>query len=180
MIERTLMVVKPDGVKRNLTEDIISRYESAGLKIIKRKELILPIEIAEKHYASTDEQLNGMGSKTLFSAKENGTYEETVNKFGTDNPKKIGMKLREWMLQFITSGKVVACILEGEDAVKLTRKITGFTNPVTADKGTVRGDFGEDSIEVANKENRPVYNLVHASGELNEAKKEIELWFGSE
>ena len=180
MIEKTLIVLKPDAVKRNLSDEIISRYEQAGLKVLKKKEFVPDMALAEKHYAASDEQVIGMGNKTLASAEKNGTVEETIKKFGTDDPKKIGMELRSWMLKFITSGKVVAMVLEGEDAVKLTRKVTGFTDPATADKGTVRGDFGEDSIEKANKEDRPVHNLVHASGDPDEAKREIELWFGSD
>lgn len=178
MIQKTLVVVKPDGVKRGIADEVLSYYTSAGLKIVEKKELVPDRKLAERHYAATEEQLVGMGNKTLASAEKNGTVRETVDKFGTDDPRAIGTQLREWMLDFITSGKVVAVILEGEDAVKLTRKVTGFTDPATAEKGTVRGDFGQDSIEKANKENRPVHNLVHASGDPDEAKRELMLWFG--
>lgn len=180
MIERTLVVIKPDGVERGLTDEIISRYEKSGLKVVKRKELVPDMGLAERHYAATDEQIVGMGNKTLASAEKAGTMDDVVKKFGTTDPEKIGKQLRKWMLDFITSGKVVAIVLEGEDAVKLTRKVTGYTDPTAADKGTIRGDLGEDSIEKANMEGRPVHNLVHASGDAEEARRELSIWFPEE
>jgi len=180
MIERTLVVLKPDAVKAGLENEIISRYEKAGLRVVKRKEVKPDRKLAENHYAATETQVVGMGNKTLDSARELGKYEELIEIFGTDDPKKIGEQLREWSLQFITSGKVVAFILEGEDAIKKVRRITGFTDPMKAEKGTVRGDLSKDSISKANFERRACQNLVHASGDIEEAKREIALWFGME
>jgi nucleoside-diphosphate kinase len=178
MIERTLVVIKPDGVERGLVDEIISRYEKAGLKVLAKKILRIDKKFAEKHYAATDEQIVGMGLKTLQASKENNRLEEMKKIFGTENPKEIGTLLRRWMIEFITSGSVVALLLEGEDAVQVARKITGYTDPSKAEKGTIRGDFGEDSIVKANLERRACRNLVHASGSKEEAEREIALWFG--
>jgi nucleoside-diphosphate kinase len=180
MIERTLVILKPDAVKAGLEKEIISRYEKAGLRVVKRKEVIPDRKLADRHYAATEAQIVGMGNKTLASAKELGKYDEVIELFGTDDPRKIGEELREWSLQFITSGKVVALILEGEDAIRKVRKITGFTDPMKAEKGTIRGDLSRDSIAKANLERRACQNLVHASGDPEEAKREIALWFGME
>ncbi|MBI4894483.1 MAG: nucleoside-diphosphate kinase [Candidatus Aenigmarchaeota archaeon] len=180
MIEKTLVVLKPDAVKAGLERQIISRYQKAGLHVVKRKEVIPDRKLADNHYAATEPQIVGMGHKTLSSAKELGKFEEMVELFGTDDPRKIGEELREWSLQFISSGKVVAFILEGEDAIKTVRRITGFTDPTKADAGTIRADMSKDSISKANFERRACENLVHASGDPEEAKREIALWFGME
>ena len=173
MIERTVVVIKPDGVKRNLVEKILKRYTDAGLKIVSQKTVTATRELAEKHYPASDEQVVGMGNKTLAAAGEEGAKRI----FGTTNSRKIGMTLRKWMIEFLVSGPVVAVVLEGEDAVQKVRKITGFTDPSRAEKGTIRGDLGEDSIVKANEERRATYNLVHASGNKEEADREIKLWF---
>lgn len=180
MIERTLIVLKPDAVKKNLEGEIISRYERAGLRVVARKEVMPDKELAERHYAATDEQVIGMGNKTLASARESGNYDEMIRLFETDDPRKIGEQILGWSHQFITSGKVVAFILEGENAISVVRKVTGFTDPSGAEKGTIRGDLAKDSINRANMERRASQNLVHASGNPDEAEREIVLWFGPE
>lgn len=175
MMERTLIIIKPDGMAR--AKKILLYYEKAGLKIIAKKEIRIDKKFAEKHYASTDEQIVGMGNKTVQASKDSGKYEHMKKIFGTDDPKKIGTKLRGWLIEFITSKPVLAMVMEGKDAVALARKVTGFTDPAKAEKGTIRGDLGTDAIVKANNEGRPVMNLVHASGNADEAKREIALWF---
>ncbi len=175
-MERTLIVIKPDAMKRHLADKIIHYYEKAGLKVIAKKEVHVTKEFAGKHYQATDEQEIGMGNKTINSSKESGKYGEMKEKFGTEDPKIIGGKIRGWLINYISSTPVVAIVFEGHDAVATARKITGFTDPTRADKGTVRGDFGEDSIVKANAEFRPVQNLVHASDKEG-AAHELKLWF---
>lgn len=178
MMEKTLVVLKPDAVHRNLEKQIISRFHEAGIRVVARKEVKPDMALAGSHYAATDEQILGMGNKTITASKEAGNYEEMMKIFGTEDPRKIGEMLREWSLQFITSGTVVAFILEGENAISLVRKLTGFTDPKKAEKGTIRGDHSTDSISKANMERRAVQNLIHASGNPEEAEREIVLWFG--
>lgn len=181
MIERTLALVKPDGVKRRIVGDIISRFQKGGLKIVAMKMVQASRELAEKHYPATEEQITGMGNKTINATKEKtGNLDEVVRLFGSENPKEIGKTLREWMIEFLTSGPVVAMILESDGAIQAARNLGGFTDPIRAEKGTIRGDLGEDSIYQANSEGRATKNLIHLSGSREEAKREINLWFREE
>lgn len=166
MVQSTLVLIKPDGVKRNLIGEIIGRYEKGGLKLVDLKMLTPSIELATKHYPEDETYIRMIGEKSQQAGDK------------VDDPVEHGRKIIYATRSFITSGPVVAMILEGEDAIAQVRKITGFTDPKTAEKGTIRGDLGEDSILEANREMRPVYNLVHASGNPEEAEKEIKLWFG--
>ena len=166
MIQRTLIIIKPDGVKGGFTDEIISRYEAVGLKVVKRKDIMAPLDIVEKHYPMEPSYLRSIGEKTIAAGQQVASAEDQ------------GRKVVTWLRKFITSGPIVVMILEGEDAVALARKTTGFTDPATAEKGTIRGDLGTDNILDANREERPVWNLIHASGSPEEAAKEIELWFG--
>ncbi len=176
-VEQTLVVIKPDGVERNLIGEILSRFEKSGLRIIASKMVKVKPGFAKKHYTDSEEQIVGMGNKTLQASRENNVYDQMVKIFKTEDPKVIGSSLRNFMVKFITSGPVFAVILAGPDSVRLVRKITGYTDPSKAEKGTIRGDLGQDSITKANMERRATKNLVHASGTAEEAEKEIALWF---
>lgn len=166
MIQQTLIIIKPDGVKGGFTEEIIRRYEAVGLKVVKRKDMMAPLDIVEKHYPMDPSYLRSIGEKTIAAGQK------------VTSALDQGRKVVTWLRKFITSGPIVVLILEGENAVEVAREITGFTDPAQAKKGTIRGDLGTDNILGANREERPVYNLIHASASPEEAKKEIELWFG--
>ncbi|MBI2645175.1 nucleoside-diphosphate kinase [Candidatus Uhrbacteria bacterium] len=168
MMEQTLVVVKPDGVKRNLIGKIISYYEAGGLKVKTLKMLTVSEALIDKHYPEMDDYLVSLGKKS----------EKAGDKI--DDYRAQGLKIVQGLKKYITSGPVVKMILEGEDAIKQVRAITGYTDPKSAEKGTIRGDMGEDSILEANRENRPVKNLIHASGNSEEAATEITLWFSPE
>lgn len=174
--QKTLVLIKPDAVRKNIAGKIISKFEESGLQIKGIKIKKVETEFAEKHYKDSDAQILGMGNKTLDS----GGKEKAQELFNTTDPKEIGTKLREWLIEFITSTPVIAIVLEGEDAVKKVRAIVGHTDPSKAEKGTIRGDLTEDSIQKANEESRATYNLVHASGSPEEAEEEISLWFSEE
>ncbi len=167
MIQQTLIIIKPDGVERGLTEEIIKRYEAVGLKVVKRKDITAPLSTVEKHYPMDPVFLKLIGEKTIAAGQQ------------VESAEAQGRMVVGWLRKFITSGPIVAMVIEGEDAIKLARKTTGFTDPSTAEKGTIRGDLGTDNILDANCEERPVYNLIHASGNEEEAKKEVKLWFGT-
>ena len=176
-MEKTLVLIKPDAMKRNLAGHLIRRYLEAGMKIVGIKMVRVDKTLAELHYPASEKQIVGMGKKTIQSAHESGKPHTIMERFGTEDPKEIGMELRSWLIDFITSTPVIAMVLEGEDSIQTVRKITGFTDPLRAEKGTIRGDWGEDSIEKANEEKRATKNLVHASGNKEEADVEIKLWF---
>lgn len=94
-----------------------------------------------------------------------------------DIAKRRGKHVREWLMQYITEGPVVAIALEGLHAVEITRKICGPTEPLTAQPGTIRGDLALHSYTFADEKKKAIRNLIHASGNLKEAKEEIKLWF---
>src|SRR5579884_1173995 len=165
MNQRTLVVIKPDGVKRNLIGEIISRYEKAGLTVISLKHLRVEQDLIAEHYPEEDEYMESLGRKSEKAGDKIDNYIEQ------------GRMIVTGLREYLSSGPVVAIVLEGDDAIQTVRKITGYTDPSQADKGTIRGDLGEDTILAANRENRPVQNLIHASGNPEEAEREIKLWF---
>ena len=133
MSERTLLLIKPDGVERRLVGEIIGRIERKGLTVAALELRIVTDELASRHYAEHD-------GKPFFGS----------------------------LLEFITSGPLVAAIIEGPRAVTALRQIVGGTDPVEkAAPGTIRGDFGLETQ----------FNLVHGSDSLESAQREIGLWF---
>jgi nucleoside-diphosphate kinase len=175
-MERTLVLLKPDALERQIVGQIISRFEDAGLKMVATKMVTPSKELADRHYPSDrPEFIKGMGHKTLESYHEEG--HDPVANFGTDDAHSIGLQLREWLVDFLVSGPVIALVLEGPNAIRSVREIAGHTIPVKAEKGTIRGDYSDDSAIKANAEKRSIKNLVHASGDKEEAELEIKLWF---
>jgi nucleoside-diphosphate kinase len=175
-MERSLVLLKPDAVKRGLAGQIISRFEDAGLKLIATKMVSPHEELAHKHYPPhRTEWVKGMGNKTLGDYEKQGMNPK--EHLGTDDPHEIGLMVQQWLVDFLTSGPVIALVLQGDDAIKKVREISGNTIPIYADKGTIRGDYSKDSPAIANAEKRSVHNLVHASGDKEEAEYEINLWF---
>ena len=135
-------------------------------------------EHAREHYPGTEKWLRGMGEKTLETYLK---YNKDPKKeLGTDDSLKIGEMIYGWNTDFLISGPVVAIIISGIHAIDMVRKIVGKTVPAFADMGTIRGDFSVDSPALANEGKRAVHNLVHASGDPDEAEHEIEHWFASE
>ncbi|HEX2703590.1 MAG TPA: nucleoside-diphosphate kinase [Solirubrobacteraceae bacterium] len=133
MTERTLILAKPDAYARNLTGEIITRFERKGLRPVALRVLTVTRELAERHYAEHAE-------RPFFGE----------------------------LVDFITSGPLVAMVLEGESAIKAARQVIGATNPLEAAPGSVRGDFATQTAE----------NLVHGSDGPDSAAREIELFFG--
>ncbi len=176
LIEQTLLLVKPDGVKRGLVGEIIKRLEATGLKLVAIKMVKPTKELAEKHYPERRREfIEGMGKKTLENYKQLGI--NAKENLGTDNPYEIGLIIRKWLVEMIADEPVVAMVFEGPLAVSLVRKIAGNTLPYLAQPGTIRGDLSFDSSALANLQNRAIKNLIHASGTKEEADYEIPLWF---
>jgi len=178
-MEQTFVAVKPDGVQRGLTGEILRRFEQAGLKIIGLKIIQVSKELAEQHYpADRQEMIEGIGNKTLADYQK--LELDAKKELGTDNAAEIGELVRSWLADYITSGPVVAMVLESPHAIELVRKMVGNTMPLSANPGTIRGDFSYDSAFVGNTRKRPVKNLIHASGNKAEAEYEISLWFSQQ
>jgi len=147
-MERTLILVKPDAVKRGIVGEIISRFERAGLKIIGTKMLQPDYDHYFHHY-------------------------ETIGKMVT----RRGKEIFDVTLEMMSEGPVIAVVLEGISAVEVVRKMVGGTEPKTALPGTIRGDYSHISFEHANKEGIATPNIIHASGDPKEAEEEISHWF---
>lgn len=175
-MERTVVLVKPDGVKRALIGEIVSRFEKVGLKIVAMKMVWADKQLVSKHYPTNRaDWVKKVGERTLKSYQEYG--QDANELLGTRNPVEVGKLVCKWLIDFLTGGPVVAIILAAPHAVEVVRKIVGETYPLKAAPGTVRGDLMIDSPAVSNTKKRAIRNLVHASGNAEEAKFEEELWF---
>lgn len=175
-MEQTVVLIKPDGVRRGLVGKIIHRFERVGLKIVAMRLVWPKEEVWSKHYRSDDvEYLKTLGSKTLKTYREYG--KSPKKDLGTDDPLELGKMIIKWLFDYVSSGPVVAMLLEGRHAVDNVKMLAGPTMPVQAPAGTIRGDFSTDSAAYANYEKRGVMNLVHVSGSIEEANFEKTLWF---
>lgn len=173
--EQTLILAKPDALQRGIVGEIIKRFETRGFKVVGLKMIKPSAEHIKKHYLATREQLEGMGNKSLENLKQLSLDVKKV--MGTDNAMEIGKMINDWNFEFLSSSPVVAMVFEGPHAVEMARKIVGNTLPFKADLGTIRGDFSVDSSTLGNFNKRPIRNIVHASGSISEAKREISHWF---
>ena len=174
MIEKTLIIVKHDGVLKGLIGEVIKRFENMGLKVAAMKMVWANEEVAKNHYQVTDEWANNVFTK----AKE--SYEKQGKEFEFDNAKEYAGMIQSWNVNFLKEGPVVAIVFEGPHAVELGRKLVGDTQPRTALPGTIRGDFAYESYQISDVKKRPVRNIVHASGAVDEAEREIQLWFNED
>jgi len=173
--EKTLALVKPDGVKRGLVGEVIKRIERRGLKVIALKMVWAGKDHIHKHLPTSEEWMERLGNKTLKTFAEYGI--DAVTAQGTDNPKEIGQMVKGALVEYLTSGPVVAMVVQGIHAIDMVRKLAGNTLPVFAEMGTIRGDYSVDSPSVANVERRAIHNIMHASETPEEAANEIGLWF---
>lgn len=175
MIEQSLVLLKPDAVVRGVTGEILHRFERVGLKIVGMKMVHPDVDFVKKHYLTTDEKLKIIGERTLSDCVEFDI--DVVANMGTNDPVEIGRQVWNWNVEFLSSGPVLAIVFEGVNSVQNIRNMVGATVPSKAAPGTIRGDFSLDTAVGANKRKRTVYNLIHASGSVEEANDEIRLWF---
>lgn len=173
--ESTVLIVKPDGVKRGLVGEIISRIEKRGLKIIALRMIWPTRENINDHYPKDEVWIKRVGEKTLATYEKYGLNAKA--EFGSEDPLVIGKEVRSWQLDFLTSGPVVKMVIKGVHARDMLRKLIGATMPAQAELGSIRGDFSVDSAAAANRDKRAVYNLVHASETEAEFENEKKLWF---
>jgi len=172
--ERTLVLIKPDGIQRSLIGEVVGRYERVGLKLVGVKMLVPTPEMIEEHYTLDPEWKMKTGTKNLEAYKAKGLTPPH------DDPIKQSDMILEKLRGYLASGPVVAMVWEGAHAVGIIRKLTGGTEPLTSDVGTIRGDYVLDSYKMADDDLRAIRNVVHASGSPKEAEDEINHWFKSE
>ena len=150
-IERTLILFKPDAVQRGVVGEILTRFERVGLKIVGTKMISPTVEHFHKHYEEIGQVITRRGQKVF------------------DN-----------VLSNMTDGPVIAMVLEGIEAVDLVRKLVGSTEPKSSAPGTIRGDFSHMSYGYGDEQDKGIPNLIHASGDQDDAKKEIPHWFSED
>lgn len=170
--ERTLVIIKPDGIQRSLVGEIFSRFERIGLKIVALKMITASEAHVEKHYTLDPEWHKITGAKTIKSYVDRGEKHPV-----SDDPIKVSDDILRKLKKYMTSGPVIAGVLEGAHAVQIVRKLIGGTEPLSSDVGTIRGDYVLDSYTMSNTDGRSIRNLIHASGSKAEADKEIAHWF---
>ena len=171
--ERTFVAVKPDGIQRSLIGEIIARFEKVGLKLVAMKMLVADEDHIEKHYTLDPEWRRVTGEKTIEGYRSKGLVPPI------EDPLEVTAIILANLKKYMTSGPVIAMVWEGAHVVKIVRKLVGGTEPLVSDVGTIRGDFVLDSYSMSDTDNRSVRNLVHASGSVGEADKEINHWFSA-
>ncbi|MFA5041995.1 MAG: nucleoside-diphosphate kinase [Candidatus Paceibacterota bacterium] len=176
--EKTLVLIKPDGIKRGLIGEIIHRFEQRGLKVIALKMVRANENQIDEHYPKDEKWIKRLGEKTLASYEKYGY--DPIKEMGTNDPEKIGLEVRKWLINYMISGPLIKMVVQGIHAIDMVRKIVGPTLPVNAEMGTIRGDFSVDSPDAANREKRAIHNIVHASETPEEAEHEIIFWFSPE
>lgn len=169
--ERTLVIVKPDGVQRSLVGEIIKRFENVGLKMVAIKMAVPEGAMVEAHYTLDPNWRRITGEKRIKAARDKGEVPPS------EDPLKITAVVLKSLVNYMTSGPVVMMVWEGAHAAQIVRKITGGTEPLSTDVGTIRGDYVLDSYAMSDTDGRAVRNLIHASGNAAEAEMEIRHWF---
>lgn len=172
--ERTLVLIKPDGIQRTLIGEIIKRYERSGLKLVALKMFVPTGEQIEKHYTLDPMWRTVTGEKTIKGYKDKGLEPPLTD------PLKITERILKNLVKYLSSGPMIAMVWQGAHAVAIVRKLTGGTEPLTSDVGTIRGDFVLDSYQMTDADGRAIRNLVHASGSIKEAEDEVKHWFKAE
>jgi nucleoside-diphosphate kinase len=175
-MERTFVLLKPEAVKRKVIGLLVARFERANLDVTAIRMIRPSRSIAGQHYPDREDWYRAAGSKTARAYERLGI--DLSRDFAATDPVSIGKVVQEWLVTHLTSGEVVAMIIEGEHAVEAVRKLVGKTLPLTAPPGTIRGDYVTDYPDVALRERRAVYNIVHASDTSNDAEREISIWLG--
>ncbi|OGG54229.1 hypothetical protein A3H16_01075 [Candidatus Kaiserbacteria bacterium RIFCSPLOWO2_12_FULL_53_8] len=168
--ERTLVIIKPDGVQRGLIGEIIKRYERTGLKMVALRFGVADEKKFWEHYNKDDAWFLKKGSKIVEDKKANGLPADK-------EPLEYGKDIIRQLVKFMTSGPTIFMVWEGNQAVAVVKKLTGDTEPATSDVGTIRGDLTLDSYTIAAVDDRAVRNLIHCSENVDEAKRELAIWF---
>jgi len=171
--ERTFVSVKAEGIQRRLIGEVIHRFERRGLKLIACKLVIATREQVEQLYPDDSAWYENCGRKTLEGYQKRG-------KVDNRSPREIGVWVRNKLIRELVGRPILAMVWQGAHAVELGRKTVGITNALEAPPGTIRGDFSTDSYLLADAQERPVRTIVHASGSIEEAEKDLSVWFDAE
>jgi nucleoside-diphosphate kinase len=169
--ERSLLLIKPDVLQRQIVGEILTRFERKGFKIVAMKMLNATEEQVGEHYIDEENYLREVGEKAKAGAQKRG---EDVSDW--DSLKR-GKVIRRRNIEYLTCGPIVAMILEGFGVIKGVRKILGNTSPASGDVGTIRDDYSLDTFVLADYISRSTRTMIHASDSKENAKREIDIWF---
>jgi len=176
MIDRSLVILKPKAVSWGRMWEIISRFERVWLTMVAGTLLHADPDLVGRHYPDDrEDRIRSLGKRWVDDYEKYGM--DVVSNFGTDDHFHIWMTVRQWLIEMMTSDLIFVCVFEWPHAIELIRKLIGHTIPLMAAPGTIRWDFWYDSAYLANMERRPIDNLIHASGNADEAAYEVRLWF---
>ncbi|MCS7093193.1 MAG: nucleoside-diphosphate kinase [Patescibacteria group bacterium] len=178
MIEKTLIIIKPDAVKRGLVGRIIETFENVGLKLLAAKMVKPDKQVIERHYPGTSDWLKEMGQKTIASFNQSGV--DAKKTLGTDDPETLGQLIYKRLLAYWQEGPIVVMVWSGPEAVQIARKLRGQTIPLLASPGTLHASYSFDSSTLSFSLNRVVKTFIHTSGSRDEAEREINYWFPNE
>lgn len=171
--ERTLVILKPDAVQRGLIGESIKRLEKTGLKLVALKFTMATEKQLWSHYYKDDAWFIKKGEQTIKERENLGMpIEKEAIEYGKD--------IIRALVSFMTCGPIVPMIFEGNQAVGIVKKIVGSTEPLSSEAGTMRGDYTLDSYGLANLDGRAVRNLIHCSDPVEDAEREIPIWFSPE
>lgn len=168
--ERTFVILKTDAVQRGLMGEVIKRFEQAGLKIAAAKMVMPTEEKLLEHYNKDDEWYLKKG--TMISEELKSAGKEL-----TKEPIEYGKDIILTIVRYMTESPVMALVVEGVNSVATVTKLVGTTEPTSADVGTIRGDYCIDTYFHSTYEDRAVKNLIHCSDSVEEAEREMNLWF---
>ncbi len=177
-LEQTLIILKPDAVKRGLVGTTIETFEKTGLKLMAAKMVRPESDVIRNHYPGTEEWIKDMGNKTLSSFSQ--AHKDVKKELGTDDPYELGSFVYERLIKYWQEGPIIVMVFEGPNAVAVCRKLRGHTIPVLADAGTILAAYSFDSSTLSSSLDRAVKTFIHASGSAEEAEREIKYWFKEE
>lgn len=169
--ERTLMLIKPDVIQRQIVGEILSRFERKGFKIIAMKMLNATKEQMAEHYTDDPAYLIETGEKAKKGAQMRG--EDTSDW----NSLERGKIIRRNNINYLTCGPIIAMVLEGHSVISAVRKVLGSTSPGEGDVGTIRDDYSFDTYALADYVSRATRTMVHASDSVENANREMKIWF---
>lgn len=168
--ERTFVILKPDAVQRGLIGETIRRFENVGLKLVALKMIMATEDQCWAHYNKDEAWFLKKGANIIKNREDLGLpVEKEALEYGKD--------IIRALVKFMTAGPIVPMIFEGNQAMGIVKKIVGGTEPLTSEVGTIRGDYTLDSYELSSYDDRAVRNLIHCSDQVEEAEREIKIWF---
>ncbi|MBP5204486.1 nucleoside-diphosphate kinase [bacterium] len=170
-IEKTLVLIKPDVLQRQIVGEIFSRFERKGIKIVAMRMLNATKEQVGEHYIDDPAYLIETGEKAKKGAEARG---EDVSDW---NSLERGKIVRQRNIDYLTSGPIIAMVLEGFGVVAQVRKILGSASPADSDLGTIRDDYSLDTYALADYISRSTRTMLHASDSVENAEREIKIWF---